>query len=108
MNRRHFLSIIAAGLAAPAIVKAENIMRIWTPPEPKIINPFEGMWQDAAGTIPVTAVGQPVGLWHQKYGTLRAYSVVSRPFAVLDKKYGAGVMCGPQGQMASVDTWRFT
>jgi hypothetical protein len=97
MNRRHFLSIIAAGLAAPAIVKAENIMRIWTPPEQKIINPFEGMWQDAAGTIPVTAVGQPVGLWKQKYGTLRANSVVSRPFSVLDEKHGAGVICVLRG-----------
>lgn len=27
----------------------------------KAANPFHGMWQDAAGTIPVTAVGQPVG-----------------------------------------------
>ena len=25
-------------------------------------NPYEGLYQDAEGTIPVTAVGQPVGL----------------------------------------------
>ena len=31
------------------------------PPHPKS-NPFEGLYQDAEGTIPVTAVGQPVGL----------------------------------------------
>lgn len=29
--------------------------------EARAANPFHGMYQDAAGTIPVTAVGQPVG-----------------------------------------------
>jgi hypothetical protein len=89
MNRRHFLSIIAAGLAAPAIVKAENIMRIWTPPEQKIVNPFEGMWQDATGTIPVTAVGQPVGRWDQEFMLLVAPHY-ARPTAVFVEGRGCG------------------
>lgn len=33
MNRRGFLKAMLAGMAAPAIVKSENIMKIWTPPE---------------------------------------------------------------------------
>ena len=33
MNRRNFLKGSAALFAAPAIVKAENIMKIWTPPD---------------------------------------------------------------------------
>ena len=31
-------------------------------------NDLSTMWQDAAGTIPVTAAGQPVGLWLDKSG----------------------------------------
>lgn len=37
MTRRQFLKTIAAAAAAPAIVKAENIMPIQVPPEPKIV-----------------------------------------------------------------------
>lgn len=36
MNRRGFLGAILAGAAAPAVVKAESLMKIWVPPEPKI------------------------------------------------------------------------
>ena len=89
MNRRHFLNIIAAGLAAPAVVKAENIMRIWTPPEQAIVNPFAGMWQDEAGTIPVTALGQFVGRWEQESFTLIS-PLHSRPTVVFVEGRGYG------------------
>ncbi len=36
MTRRTFLKASGALFAAPAIVKAENIMKIWTPPEKEI------------------------------------------------------------------------
>jgi hypothetical protein len=39
MKRRDFLKAILATGMAPAIVKAENIMRIYVPPEKKIIMP---------------------------------------------------------------------
>jgi len=39
MDRRDFLKTILATATAPAIVKADNIMKIWTPPEKKIIYP---------------------------------------------------------------------
>lgn len=37
MNRRGFLKAAGIILAAPAIVKAENIMKIWTPPKDIIL-----------------------------------------------------------------------
>ncbi len=43
MNRRGFLGAILAAAAAPAIVKAESLMKIWVPPEPKILLPDFGM-----------------------------------------------------------------
>lgn len=36
-SRRSFLRTMMLAAAAPAIVKAENIMKIWVPPEPEII-----------------------------------------------------------------------
>jgi hypothetical protein len=39
MNRRGFLQTCLALAAAPSIVRAENIMRIWTPPQ-GILVPF--------------------------------------------------------------------
>lgn len=41
MNRRHFLKVILAACAAPAIVKAESIMRIATPKEMRIVGQAE-------------------------------------------------------------------
>ena len=38
----------------------------WSSPE----NPFEGLYKDAEGTVPVTAVGQPVGRFVTLYGTV--------------------------------------
>lgn len=62
LNRRGFLGAL---LAAPAIVKAENIMRIWVPPAPKVVprvfpdglvvwgeNTSEGWLPVAAGEFP--------------------------------------------------------
>lgn len=37
ITRRMFLKASAALVAAPAIVKAENLMPIWVPPEKKIV-----------------------------------------------------------------------
>jgi len=37
ITRRQFLKASAALVAAPAIVKAENLMPIWVPPEKKIV-----------------------------------------------------------------------
>lgn len=37
MNRRNFLKSMIAVASAPAIVKAENIMKVWVPPEKKLI-----------------------------------------------------------------------
>ena len=37
MNRRSFLKTAGIILAAPAIVKAENIMKIWTPPSDLVV-----------------------------------------------------------------------
>ena len=37
ITRRSFLKGTAALFCAPAIVKAENIMKIWTPPEKQIV-----------------------------------------------------------------------
>lgn len=37
MNRRQFLQTSGALFCAPAIVKAENLMKIWVPPEKKIV-----------------------------------------------------------------------
>lgn len=39
MNRRDFLKTTGLIVAAPAIVRAESLMKIWVPPEPKILIP---------------------------------------------------------------------
>lgn len=79
--RRGFLGTILAAAAAPAIVRASSLMPIYVP-KPRLLYTGElgvlnggfrfiespmlmnggRLWQDAAGTIPVTRVGQPVGL----------------------------------------------
>jgi len=41
MTRRRFLAAMAGLAVAPAIVKAENIMKIWTPNKSIITNPYE-------------------------------------------------------------------
>lgn len=37
LSRRRLLATLAAASAAPAIVKAENLMKIWVPPESRFI-----------------------------------------------------------------------
>lgn len=37
MNRRKFLTGAAALFCAPAIVRAGSLMKIWVPPEPRIV-----------------------------------------------------------------------
>ena len=37
MNRRSLLTSLIGALAAPAVVRADNLMKLWVPPEPKII-----------------------------------------------------------------------
>lgn len=63
-TRRGFLGALLTAAAAPAIVRAGSLMPIYVPAQ-RIVTPllFNGglMWQDAAMTLPVTAVGQPVG-----------------------------------------------
>lgn len=36
-NRRSFLIGIGAALAAPAIVRAESLMKLWVPPAPAVV-----------------------------------------------------------------------
>jgi len=40
MNRRGFLKVMLAAAAAPAIVRSENIMKIWTPSQEIITDPY--------------------------------------------------------------------
>jgi len=40
ISRRSFLKGTAALFAAPAIIKAENLMDVWTPPEPEIFTGY--------------------------------------------------------------------
>lgn len=44
MDRRGFLRGILAAAAAPAIVRAESLMRIYVPPEPAIVAPAWEAW----------------------------------------------------------------
>ena len=49
MNRRGFLAAMLGAAMAPAVVKAENIMKIWTPPTEIILDPYPEL-----GTEPMT------------------------------------------------------
>ena len=53
--------------------------RTITCPSPE--NPFEGLYQDAEGTIPVTAVGQRVGRCVQPFGTVFVQPTQTQPVA---------------------------
>ena len=58
-QRRIFLKGLLAVVAAPAIVKADNLMKIWVPPEPRIVTSSvpqqiyveyaNEVWNNAAG-----------------------------------------------------------
>lgn len=58
LNRRGFLGAL---LAAPAIVKAENIMRIWVPPVPKVVSYWD---------YPVSAWGGHL-IYTDQFGVVR-------------------------------------
>lgn len=65
ITRRGLITGIAAALAAPAIVKADSLMKLWVPPEPKIIigtdislNP-----SISVGTLIDVASNKMVGWW---------------------------------------------
>lgn len=65
MNRRGFLQAMLAASVAPAVVKAENIMKIWVPPEPEIIKPVMTIYDDGAEDFTVESWVQPatLGTW---------------------------------------------
>lgn len=55
-------------------------------------NDLSTMWQDAAGTIPVTAAGQPVGLMKDKSGrNNHAYQTASASRPILQRNATTGV-----------------
>lgn len=45
MDRRGFLKAMLAAAAAPAIVRAESLMKIYVPPEPKLFVPEDSIVQ---------------------------------------------------------------
>ena len=54
-------------------------------------NDLSTMYQDAAGTVPVTSVGQPVGLWLDKSGrNNHAYQTVSASRPILQRNATTG------------------
>jgi len=53
MNRRNFLKSSVIIAVAPAIVKAENIMKIWVPSEKRIILGFDPGVDDRSGRIQI-------------------------------------------------------
>jgi hypothetical protein len=40
-SRRGFLLGLTTALAAPAVVRAESLMKLWVPPAPKLITAFD-------------------------------------------------------------------
>lgn len=54
MDRRNFLTSILALGAAPAIVSADNLMKIWVPPEKRITTLAD--WARESGAIPASVI----------------------------------------------------
>ena len=80
MTRRQFLKTAAAAVAAPAIVKAENIMPIWVPPEPKIIEPSVALFQPSAGV-------ETIGIYVSDFSQLRVVPEdMVDPLAGIDRR----------------------
>lgn len=76
----------AAVAFTPASLFAASEKGYWLDP-----NDFTTMFQDAAGTIPVTAAGQPVGRWVDKSGNGNVFSIGTaafRPVLTLDGTTG--------------------
>lgn len=70
MNRRSLLIGLGAALAAPAIVRAGNLMKLWVPPAPKIIatlDDFEEgiMWHYTQPVGRYTRVGNMVSFAYE-------------------------------------------
>lgn len=74
MNRRGFLKSAGIILAAPAIVKAENIMKIWTPPKDIILPENDslvfvnGVLQEPARQFVPSDAGYYTVSYHMKAG----------------------------------------
>jgi hypothetical protein len=56
LTRRAVIAGLTAALAAPAIVKAENLMRLYVPPKPKLLVSSGRLW---------TKGGKVAGTWAQ-------------------------------------------
>jgi hypothetical protein len=70
-SRRSFLLGLGTALAAPAIVRAESLMKLWVPPAPKLIVATDQALADAdyTGHLYMTD-GRVVGQWTQKSGLI--------------------------------------
>lgn len=92
MNRRSLLLGLGTALAAPAIVRAESLMKLWVPPAPKLLlyvdpNPVIGIFErfDALvneAVIQITGIRNlsvASGNW-----TMRGRIRVNRPMYVGD------------------------
>lgn len=76
-SRRAFLLGLGAALAAPAVVRADSLMKLWVPPAPKLITSFddyeEGTWTPkimADGMIYSKGVGRYVKVGRAVYFTI--------------------------------------
>ena len=65
MNRRSLLLGLGTVLAAPAIVRADSLMKLWVPPKPKLIVPDLVDEADLSGHL-WTHDGKRVGWWVQR------------------------------------------
>ena len=103
MNRRQFLKNMAALAAVPGIIKAENAMKIWVPPEPIIIlpdNAFERMtWTSNQQTITFTngadgrivastpyPIDDPRLIWADNAGRIMTENINSRMYAQIERQ----------------------
>lgn len=65
VTRRSLLVGFGAALAAPAIVRAESLMKLYVPPKPKFVTVMDlsGPGADKAVMALYTYAGEPVGTW---------------------------------------------
>lgn len=69
LSRRTFLLGAATALAAPAVVRAESLMKLWVPPTPKLVTSLDVGGPDYTGHL-YTKEGTIVGWWKQKNGRM--------------------------------------
>lgn len=69
MQRRGFLLGLGTALAAPAVVRAESLMKLWVPPAPKVLRADEPDWEGQlyVGFLPVGRFVQRNGWVDYKY-----------------------------------------